>query len=268
MFGDSTALAQPLDRFKKESPGVFSPADKGRGQTAAGPGWTLILGAFTGEDRDERARTQLARLSAQGGFEGARLRSRAKAVVIEFGRFADPSAPEAQAELVRVRSTLIDGQPALERAFFAPPDDAPAGTMPQFDLRRARAGLDANARYTLQVGAYGRDDNKPPTADELAQFRKAAEQAVADLRREGDPAFYFHGPQRSTVTVGLFTDADVTLTPGSSRSVESQRIRELRERYPNNLLNGKGIRETQTGTDGKKVSRMQSSILVEIPKGE
>jgi len=87
---------------------------------------------------------------------------------------------------------------------------------------------------------------------------------VRELRAEGDQAFYYHAPYRSMVTVGVFgeSDFDATTTP----PIESRRLRQTREKFPHNLLNGKGIRETITNSAGQRVTRLQPSSLVAIPE--
>ena len=81
--------------------------------------------------------------------------------------------------------------------------------MPDFDLAtvKARRGT-KKPLYTLQIAVYGRPDNTDATKEDLAQFRKSAEEAVVQLRREGEQAYYYHGPNRSMVTVGIFSEDD------------------------------------------------------------
>lgn len=232
---------------------------KGSDKSKLDDGWVIVLGAFTGDDQEQNAREALARITAQTPLIGARISKKEKASVIEYGRFRDPADPAAKAELERVRAMVVDNEP-LSRSFFAPPD-AVEGSMPQFDLRNWKNEPFASAAlYTLQIAAYGRSDTKAPTAKERDEFRALAEKAVSQLRREGEQAFYYHGPFLSMVTIGLFDESDL------SKGAESRRLSELKKRFPNNLLNGKGIRETIKTTDGKTESRLQASRLVALPK--
>ncbi len=66
------------------------------------------------------------------------------------------------------------------------------------------------------------------------------------------------------VTIGVFgeVDFDATTTP----PMESMRLRELRKRFPHNYLNGQGINETLSTSTGQRVTRLQPSSLVGIPK--
>ena len=276
-----SVLAQPGStpggRMKQEGKALFSPSSGGATTTDAdgnalknSDAWVIVLGAFSGDDQDQLAQEALAKITSQTPLSGARLIKKEKGTVIEYGRFKDPADPEAKAELQRIRETRIGDSTPMDRAFFAPPQGI-TGALPQYDLRNWKQdALAGKALYTLQIAAYGRDDNKPPTAKESAQFREAAEKAAAQLRREGDQAFYYHGPTLSLVTIGLFGESDLKLPIKGEHGVEpgfqSPRITDLQKRYPNNLLNGKGIRETVKTTDGKVASKLQASRLVALPK--
>jgi hypothetical protein len=135
--------------------------------------------------------------------------------------------------------------------------------MPDLDLRNARSTFgEDRAQVTLQVGIYCRMDDRKPTAAELAEFRKAAEAAAIELRRGGELAFYYHGPERSTVTVGLFTQKDLNDGTGG----ESDDLREARQKHPSALVNGMGLRQSEIVPGSKKKGELQKSFLVTVPK--
>ncbi len=120
----------------------------------------------------------------------------------------------------------------------------PAETVP-LDVR-AHSGM-----YTLQIGYY--DDAFGPN------FRNAAVKAAQTLREEGDPAYFYHGPHRSMVTVGLFTDDD--LVQQGFQRVYGPNVKTLQEKYPYNLGNGRTVVERING----EIVGEQSSFLVRIP---
>jgi hypothetical protein len=164
----------------------------------------------------------------------------------------------------------MDGQTVkpFSGAFLAPPTEI-HGTMPEFDLSNAKKLNGDWVLYTLQVGVYSREDQKAATPAEMAEFRKTAEEAVVQLRREGEQAFYSHGPNRSMVTIGLFGTEDFDATS----KFESPALRALRKRFPYNLQNGMGIKQRFTVTDPKtgqqmKKERIQPSGLVQVPDSE
>ena len=229
--------------------------------------WTIVIAAFIGPDKAERAAQSLWKAKTLAGLESAYVEERGRAVVLAFGKYAGPDDPRAAADLQRVQTLELDGQRPFADALLTPPNpDRLVGSIPQFDLRNAKKYYGPSALYTLQVGIYGPADDRRPTAQELAECRRIAEQAAAQLRREGELAFYYHGPERSTVTVGIFGTDDYD--PVNSPGFESPALRETRRRHPLNLLNGKGIRERVRGVpaDDPKAWRMQPSSLVAVPE--
>ncbi|MBL9032445.1 MAG: hypothetical protein JNM80_12165 [Phycisphaerae bacterium] len=253
--------------------GESSAGQPGKPGSASASGWSIVLYAFRGEDQAAEAAAGLERARTLGKLPGAYMEKRGAATVIAYGKYHDNASSEAKADLAKVRAVTIEMEGVkrtpFAQAFLAPPERIP-GTMPEFDLRNARQREGDWALYTLQVGVYARSDTKAPSASELAQFRKSAEEAAAKLRREGEQAYYYHGPSRSMVTIGLFgaEDFDPQVGPPS----DAPALKSLRKRFPHNLLNGMGIREKKTITDpdGKKVAvtTMQPSTLVAVPKGE
>jgi hypothetical protein len=264
------AKTPPGKDMRDEGRDLFKPPAKGtQGESASS--WSIVLIAFRGDAQEAEARRGLAVVQNDWGLPDAYLDRRGQTTVIAFGRYTDPQTRDAQADLQRVRAVeaVIEGerQQPFEFAFLAPPANIP-GSQPDFDLRNAQKIHGKWAVYTLQVGLYRRDDGKQATAAESAEFRRMAEEAVLRLRREGEQAFYFHGPTGSTVTVGLFGVEDFDAQLG----LESPRLRTLRQRYPHNLLNGAGIKRRMTVTDKQgrqvKAERLDPSMLVAVPKAE
>ncbi|MEO1585216.1 MAG: hypothetical protein AAFR96_11690 [Planctomycetota bacterium] len=209
--------------------------------TFAGPGQAAAA---------ERAAADLRRLSPV--LRGVFVEARGDRSAVLLGRFAFPPSAEIVETMAAVREIEVDGRRPFATAFFVPPVEGPVG---EYDLRTARERFDADC--TLQVGVYGRIDGRSPSSDEIAQFRASAEQAVRDLRSQGEQAFVFHGPTLSMVTVGAMRFDDIEADPSVLRS--------LQDRFPHNLLNGRGIREkvqTEQGEDW----RLQPSTLVGIPE--
>jgi len=225
--------------------------------------WSVLIAQFpaTG-DGQARAARSLALVRSTGGLPSAYLERRDDSIAMLVGRHG--SVQDARRELTRVRSTLVQNERPYSGAVLAPPfASLTGGSMPEFDLRRVRARMGPDALYTLQVGVYGRIDGSRPDADELAEYRRAAEQAVAQLRGDGEEAYFYHGPTQSTVTVGVFGPADHD--PSKGTRGESATLRRAREAHPNNLLNGKGIRETHRDTSGRPARTLQRARLVSIP---
>lgn len=224
-------------------------------------GWSIVLTKLAAGNM-QRAQELLRVIQDEAGLRGAFIEKRNEGLVIAYGNYIGREA--AQKDLERVRKTQMMGTKPFESAIVTPPSSGELrGSNPAWDLRTVKERYGKQAVYTLQVGLYGRSDYQTPKAADLAQFRKSAEEAVRDLRAKGEIAFYYHAPARSMVTIGVFgeKDFDSTVRP----PYQSPALKAVRERFPNNLLNGQGINET-IRTESGRVTRMQSSQLVAIPE--
>ncbi|MCA9271884.1 MAG: hypothetical protein KDA31_02445 [Phycisphaerales bacterium] len=223
--------------------------------SADGEFWTIGLKPFAGDSARIRAEQELTRLRRLDGLGDAFVLARGPRVIVCIGKVASPSSAEAEALLERVRNVRDEGTKPFEHAFYIPPDES--GPTSGFDLRSAPKDYGRQAVYTLQIGAYGRTDGRAPTEKDVLEARKKAEQAAADLRRQGELAFYYHGPSMSMVTVGVFGERDIQ----NSFSLE---LRDLMERFPHNLVNGQGVSQTVMN-DGREEQVLQPSFPVLIP---
>lgn len=149
-------------------------------------------------------------------------------------------------------------------------DQATVAMLLQYDLATAKQRVGSSAIYTLQIARYGLLENRKPTPEELASFRSAAEEAVLLLRSAGDEAYFYHGLAGSTVTIGLFEEADyVTQTRGFDgamkqlpRPFESARLMASRAKFPHNLVNGQTL---EVRTRGSSNTITQPSFVVGVP---
>lgn len=252
-----------LDPFAREAAGVFSVDESGAGAPTESAWWSVLV-ATVPSGRMDDAQRMLDTVHTTG-LTDAYIALRDKRPVIAFGRYDDPADPEAQAGRRRVRETNISGMNPFGAAMLIPPAAQRTGSATdELNLRSVRERLTkAEAAYTLQIAVYARPDMGRPTSEELATFQREAERAARQLRAEGEVAFYYHGPNMSMVTVGVFSEDD---HDGETQPpIESIRLRQARQKHPYNLLNGQGIKETvRTGTGGS-AQRMQTSRLVAIP---
>jgi len=266
--------APSKDKVREEGKELFGPGKAGGKSHAEANHWSIVIEAFREEDQEVQARDGLAKVRSLGGLPGAYLERRGAATVIAYGRYADAGSKEAKEDLAKVRAVevVMDGkkQKPFATAFLAPPEAVP-GTIPEYDLANARRLNGDWALYTLQVGVYSNEDPRRPVLPaEMAEFRKTAELAVVQLRREGEQAFYYHGPNRSSVTIGLFGVED--FDPQNPKMM-SPALTSLRKRFPYNLQNGMGIRMRTTVTDpatGKKIrqEKIQPSGLMNVPEDQ
>ena len=219
--------------------------------------WTIGLKPFAGSDARQQAEREISALSRVRGLEQVFIMESGSRAVICIGKETSPSSTEAIALLDRVRKVRIDGQTPFAKAFYIPPSGQAQSNL---DLRSAPTTFGPSAVYTLQVAAYGRADGRAPTDRDIRDARQKAEEAVDELRRQGELAFYYHGPSMSMVTVGVFSHSDI------QQESLSYEIRSLMQRFPHNLYNGKGVSQTVTTTDGTRQKIMQESFPVLIPK--
>lgn len=257
---------RPSDEMKEEARkvlgrGANKPSAKGdKKDSASSSQWCIALASLRGPERDEAAPIALTKTQTAGKLPEAYLVRRTNAIVVAYGKYDGPDDPKAQADLKRVQEIVVDGLPPYAFAFLCPPEEEPkVGGSPEHNLLQAKKLYGEKALQTLQVAVYGREDLKNPTEKDLEECRKAAEIACARYRQDGELAFYYHGPRRSMVTIGVFdeTDFDPQL-----KDYHSVRLLETKKRHPYNLYNGAAIRERRPG---QKEGRLQASTLVKIP---
>lgn len=227
--------------------------------------WTIVIAAFTADtqeqSREGQAQAGLVRVRAVEGMSDAFVTARGRSFMIAYGKYDSPESTKAKSDLKRIRAITIDGQRPFAGSFLMPPAaSAQAGSTPELDLLNARRMFGPQAKYTLQIGRYARGDFAPPSDSERKEFRTLAEEAAAKLRKDGEQAFYYHGDTMSLVTIGLFNDADL---PRKDRPA-SARLRELQTRFPNNLLNGAGVRVHRPGEKGE--GELAPSVVVATPE--
>ncbi len=218
--------------------------------------WSILLGTFTGDGAALQAARALETARGEAGLSRAFVERRADGLALLTGSFEQGTSEEARQELAAVRRLRVGGETIYEAAALVPPAVmGQAGSIPEMDLRNARRAFGEKSNMTLQVAVYGyADPNVEPSAREREEFRQAAEEAARKLRSEGDQAFYYHGPRRSMVTVGLFETADL----------KDARVRTLRSKYPHNLVNGAPVK---LGTGGRPSEQgsYQESFFVRVP---
>ncbi len=212
--------------------------------------WTIVLASFGGDSAFERAQAFLIQVQQSTNLRDAYVAERPRGVIVAYGGYDAYDEPRAVRDLERVRTTQMQGRNLFQRSFLSPNSTAIGrGSIPELNLATVRERFGSSARYTLQVGVY-----ESPDAREAA---RSAEEAAVALRRDGELAFYYHGPTRSMVTIGVFNDGDFNIETGEM----SPELLAAQQRHPNNLLNGMGLRETMPG--GR--TRLQPSQLVQIP---
>lgn len=265
----------PANPAPKQAPKPGSLAEEGRSlfpeaakTTRTGSGdsyWRIVIVSVSGPEAKQTAEMALWKVQNVGMLPDAYLMQiEENAWRVCYGRYAGATDALAQADLRRIRAMKVGAETPYQNATLAPPDNDELPITSPFDLRSVRQSLpEDQARYTLAIAFYTRADLGTPSKEELAECRKLAEEAAAKLRRDGDQAFFYHGPNGSQVTIGIFgpNDHDPVKMPG----LESPALKAARAKHPHYLLNGMGQRRTVNTTSGKQ-KIMIPSALVEIPR--
>lgn len=247
-LGCSAPQEKGAENFRDDFQQVFGGATAGTEQQQQAP-WAIILSVQSGRGALERAESAADAIRERFGLASARAVPRTSGAVVVFGGYQNPGDRDAQRDLQRIQSIQLDGARPFRTAFLAPQGGPAEGSYPELNLNNAKANHGQGAKYTLQIAVY-----ESPNRQESM---RAAEEATLELRRQGEMAFYYHGPTKSMVTLGLFGDRDYN--PATGR--QSAELTELQSRYPHNLLNGRTIVERRMGGD-----RTQPSALVAVPE--
>ena len=201
-------------------------------------GWGVLLETYSGPNHRAIATSAAASLAGQMGRSDLRVRSTDDGSAVIAGRFDGPDDPEAKRAISQVRAFNAGGVQPFRFAFLVPPLESERDVrFPEYRLTDARDRFGPDAEWTLRVEFY--DDR------DRARARRVAEDRTHELRQQGETAFYYHGPQTSLITVGSFGDQDFEPATGWM----SPRLRALRQRFPNTLLNGATYRIRGSQTD-------------------
>ncbi len=217
-----------------------------RGQTQRTGGWALLLATFMGDQHQQDAREAAARLVSQANLPDVWLHDTVDRTLLYRGRYTDSDSDEAKNAQRQTRMIKFDGLRPFEDAQIVPIAETGTAVAGPHDLRQFRD------MYTLQVEVY--DDDIGP------KYRQTAQKRVEALREEGHGAYFYHGPHRSMVTVGLFARKQAFVLRGTTDTY-APAVRELQKNFPLNVHNGHSVVEKK---GGKKI-RDQPSFLVRVP---
>lgn len=253
----SSSGADADEAWSSEGRLVFAD-DPGGGGAGAGSGtdgvdgregWGILLETFSGAGHVERARQRREQVARALGRTDVYAQVRSRGSVVVLGSYSGPNDPRAQRDLRAVQSVTVAGRRPYERSYLSPPPPPPTdvGDLPELNLLSARRLVGSDALYTLQVAVFeGRNHERA---------KRDAEKHALTLRQRGEMAFYYHGPTKSMVTIGIFGEQAYD----AQAQQVSLEVQSLQRRFPLNLLNGDEEIPEPTGSS-------QASMLVLIPK--
>lgn len=227
----------------------------GEGDEAAGlqaEGWTLLLHQFTGPRREEEAHRLVRRLEDEAGMDELWISEAAGTTSVYRGRYGDQRA--ARRVLQRTQRVRLEGESLLQNAVLAPLGRGSGISDDPLDLSQH------SGQFSLQIGYFDEEYD--------GDRHDAAEAVVDELREAGHEAYYYHGPHRSLVTLGVYTHESAFVTredpraPGSTVSTYAGHIRELQQRFPYNLGNTADLIDQQQQSHDEETT--QPSGLVRV----
>jgi len=217
--------------------------------------WAVAMDMLVGQGHDVYAQQRVRSLAGQTGMTEFWSVNEGTRSMVYFGRYDSPTDAQAQEDLAKLRQLAAAGRIEAGTINLTPVVEPLTGKADPHDLRAVRT---PGAVYTLQVGFYDKNFGEG--------WREAAEQAVDAYREDGENAYFYHGPNRSLVTIGIFGRAAAKLETTGSRKgqvVYHPHIKDLQQKHPYNLANGVTLLVTDQRTGQK---REQPSFLVKIPQ--
>lgn len=241
-------ISSGWDQFPQDP----QPENPGEGVGLNAEGWTIVLHQFTGPARDEEASEMMRWLEQEARLGDLWIGQSGGLASVYRGRYADQRS--ARRALRRTQRVRVDGEQPLRNAVLAPLGSRRAAADDPLDLSQH------SGQFSLQIGYFDEQF--------AGDRREAAEQVVADLREAGHEAYFYHGPHRSLVTLGVyayegaFVSRDDPRAPGATVDAYAPHIREKQQAFPYNLGNTLELLERQQGDqpDGD----VQPSALVRV----
>lgn len=223
-------------------------------------GWSILLGTFNYGDHHATAIRLRNEFTDITNLQGAWVESYDDRSILRYGRYDSYTSQKAHDDLDNIKSIKIGTTYPFKAASLAPIGTPTiTGSIPQYNLLNVREQFPGyDEIYTLQIASYQLGSNNTPM-----ETRQAAEQAVLELRKQGEQAFYYHGPRMSLVTVGLFFDSVI--------DTEIQQyvpeVLALQKRFPYNAYNGYQMnRKLKLPNSDSKNIGAEPSFLVEVPR--
>lgn len=210
---------------------------------AGGQGWAIRMIQISGEGRHEKARKFVQQLRGKASMAELWTEDIGDTANIYHGRFTLATDPAIRPALAKIQAIEIDGDKPFADCQLVPLVGNGRVIADPFDLRQF-VGY-----YSLQIGFYD--------ANYDGDFRAAAEQAVRVLREEGSEAYYYHGPYRSIIAIGVFSYEQAFVSAGT-HDTYAPRIRELQQKFPFNLGNGLTLMQKAGGRD---LGEQKSSLI-------
>jgi hypothetical protein len=210
---------------------------------AGGQGWSIRVVELDGTDRHGKARGLIQELRNEAKLSDIWMQDYDGVVSVYHGRFATAADPAIRPALGKIQAVRVDGEMPFADCQLVPLIGDGRVIADPFDLRQFIG------YYSLQIGFYD--------ASYEGDFRAAAEEAVRSLREDGFDAYYYHGPYRSIVSIGVFSYEQAFVSAGT-HDTYAPSVRELQQRFPFNLGNGVTLIQKDKG---RVIGEQKSSLI-------
>lgn len=220
----------------------------GRGDEASSRGYAIPLASFQGANRHVEAYSLIQQIREQTQLADLWSQDDGQKYTVYHGKYRTPDQFDAEANLEFVRKAKIDGETPFADAELEPITRGTRAQTSPNDLRQYAQR--SHGLHTFEVAIF--------TA-EAGPFRREAEALAERLREAGEEAYFYHGPNSSSVTIGIFTLEDfvrVGHTDGYGPA-----IRAVQQRHPHILINGK----TELAVEDDPASGSEPTKLVRVP---
>jgi hypothetical protein len=205
-------------------------------------GYAILLETFEGDKANTRAARRAKQLLEEAKISDIWIRQAMSKWQVLRGHYPDPNVERAQSDLRQVRMAQVDGLRPYENVDVVSLRLGVDSALAKFDLKQ----FAGHALYSLQVAAFDEAYGE--------NFRQAAEDYMRELRDAGEEAYFYHAPEMSMVTIGIFSNEDLPLRKVKRQMPDGQisefkqtaygpRILEIQQRHPHNIFNGYTVSE-------------------------
>ncbi|MEM8737444.1 MAG: hypothetical protein AAGG38_03060 [Planctomycetota bacterium] len=247
-----TRIIRPESDWPRLRDFADAPRDPDRPQAGRrGQAWAIELKRFEGRERLAEAYKFADLVRREGQIGDVWFLNRGSDTVVFAGRYHRANDPDAQERLAEIKRAKVEGKRPFRKAKIVEVDRR-GGQRGEYDLAQF------SGYRTLVVAAFDREFG--------SDFRAAAERYAAELRTQhadheiGFEVYYYHGPNQSLVSAGLFTQADFVSVNGVDRYGPA--IRELQLVFAHSLRNGEKV-PVPTPPDAESV--FEPTVIVRVP---
>jgi len=224
-------------------------------KTGEGRGWHIVVKRCQGPNYDYFAGTVYVSLKQVRKLDANKVRkiNFTDSAVVTYGHYASLDDPEAGADLKLIKSLMVpsQGYPFLD-AHLEPVSEPDPPIDPSYVLASTK-GV-----WTLHIGLF-HGENRKQSAVELTRA----------LRGEGVPAFVYHGPVKSMVTIGSYPARAVKETSRKNsrygiKPVDPD-LKKWKAEYPYMIINT-GYARFRTMEGQKEKSGLLESLIIKVPR--